>query len=90
MLLNTDTTIHQYKILANLGREDRPPVLWLGLFNDSAKLTLADFGGFTSLALNEGLPNTEDDLESGIQSCSGLQSDDFVGLMEDGAALRVT
>jgi hypothetical protein len=59
------------------------------LLDNGRKLFFADLGGLAAFALGEGLSDAENDLQAGIQSSTGLESDDFAGFVEDGTAFGV-
>ncbi|KAH3671574.1 hypothetical protein OGAPHI_000277 [Ogataea philodendri] len=56
----------------------------------SLQLSLADLESLSSFLLLQGLTNTQDHLQTGVQSKLGLRSDQFVGLLENGSSLRVS
>jgi hypothetical protein len=66
------------------------PVLLLDDLGESLDLTANDLVRLVSLSLLEGLTDAEDDLYVLLQSGRSLLGNEFVGLVEDGATLRVT
>lgn len=70
-----------------VGNDNLGPVGDLGL--EGSELLADDLDGLAGLALLEGLAAAPDDADAVLGGVLGLVGDDLVGLLEDGAALRV-
>jgi len=73
-----------------VGDHDLAPVRLLEHVDYGLELLCNDLGGGACLSLLESLADTEDDAQINIQCSAGLLRDVFRGLVEEGAALRVT